>query len=209
MDFQYAFLLLGAATLATGVGLCWLVMRGRVTGAAAQATAEAQDAFQAELAIARQRSESLDSERQMAVANFEKLSFQTGQLRETLDEAHAEQTRLAERAAQVETLEAELTTLRELEKASRQELRMLSTSDAESVEALKRVSARLAEIEDEDAALKRALANNLDQATRLPVLESEVLALQNLAKTIQDDFSALLEAQRNFTAASSALQDVS
>jgi|GEM_PF-6187166 len=209
MDFQYSFLFLGAASLATGVGLCWLVMRGRATGASAQAAADAQNAFQAELAIARRRSESLDSERQLAVANFEKLSFQTGQLRETLDEAHAEQTRLIERAAQVETLEAELLALQEREKATLQELRILSTSDAECVEALKQVSARLAEIEDEDAALKRTLADNLEQATRMPLLESEVLALQDLAKTIQDDFSALLEAQRNFIAASSALQDVS
>ena len=209
MDLQHSFLLLGATSLATGIGLCWLVMRGRIAGAQAQAAADAEHVFQAELTTARQRTASIDDERQRAVANFEKLSFQTDQLRETLDEAHAEHTRLAERAAQVETLEDELLALQAREQTSQRELRMLSTSDAESVEALKRVSARLAEIEDEDAALKRALADNLDQATRLPVLESEVLALQNLAKTIQDDFSALLEAQRNFTAASSALQDVS
>ena len=47
------------------------------------------------------------------------------------------------------------------------------------------------------------------QATQLPVLETEVIVLQSLAKTIQKDFQVLLEVQRNFTAASSALQDVS
>ena len=179
--------------------------------------------MQAELATAQKRIQSLDGEQLLAVENFDKLNLQATQWREALDQARAEQVQLAERAAQVEMLEAKLLALQEQEKASQQELQLLSPSDAESVQSLKRVSARLAELEDEDAALKRDLkatpaasedpserpATPAAQVTQLPVLETEVLALQSLAKTIQQEFLVLLEGQRNFTAASSALQDVS
>ena len=223
MDFPYSSLLIAAASLVTGIALCWLALRGRIAAAAAQGRAATRSAMQAELLTAQMRVRSLDEECLVAVENFDKLNLQATQLREALDQARIEQGQLAERAAQVEVLEGKLLALQEQEKASRQELQLLSTSDAESVEALKRVSAQLAQLEDEDAALARGLARapapGLDpgkepaepnaRATQLPVLETEVLALQSLAKTIGQEFQVLLEVQRNFTAASSALQDVS
>ena len=239
MDFQYSCLLATAASFVTGAALSWLALRGRIAAAAAQAGSDARSAAQVEVAKAQRRASSFDEDCQLANANVDKLNDQTAQLRdaldqaqagqmqlrEALDQAHAGQAQLAERAAHVETLEAKLLALQDQEKASQQELQTLSASDAESVEALKRVSARLAELEDEDAALKLELAAAyappaaetpieapaapIEQATQLPALETEVVALQSLAKTIQEEFLALLEVQRNFTAASSALQDVS
>ena len=212
MDFQISSLLIAAAGLVTGIALCWLTLRGRIAAAAAQGRSTARSALQPELAKAQKRVRSLDDERLLAVEKFDKLSLQASQWREALDQARVEQTQLAERAAQVDALEVRLLALQEREKASQQELLLLSSSDAASVEALKRVSARLAEFEDEDGALMRELAAApapATRATQLPVLETEVLALQSLAKTIQDEFGVLLEVQRNFTAASSALQDVS
>ena len=223
MDFQYSSLLIAATSLVTGIALCWLALRGRIAAAAAQGRAVARSVMQAELLTAQMRVRSLDEECLVAVEKFDKLNLQATHWREALDQARIEQGQLAERAAQVEVLEGKLLALQEQEKASRQELQLLSTSDAESVEALKRVSAQLAQLEDEDAALARGLARapapGLDpgkepaepnaRATQLPVLETEVLALQSLAKTIGQEFQVLLEVQRNFTAASSALQDVS
>ena len=223
MDFQYSSLLIAAASLVTGIALCWLALRGRIAAAAAQGKSAARSALQVELATAKKRVRSLDGERLLAVENFDKLKLQASQWREALDQAGDAQTQLAERVAQVDALEAKLLALQEQEKASQQELQVLSTSDAESVEALKRVSARLARLEDEDAALERdlkapraapegpseRLAAPAAQATQLPVLETEVIALQGLAKTIQEEFLVLLEVQRNFTTASSAFQDVS
>ncbi|MEO7159056.1 MAG: hypothetical protein ABIX00_00835, partial [Polaromonas sp.] len=47
------------------------------------------------------------------------------------------------------------------------------------------------------------------QATQLPVLETEVIVLQTLAKTIQQEFQLLAELQRNFTLTSTTVQDFS
>ena len=223
MDFQYFSLLIAAVGLVTGIALCWLALRGRIAAAAAQARSAARSVMQAELLTAQNRVRSLDEECLVAVENFDKLKLQATQWREALDQARVEKGQLAERAAQVEILEGKLLALQELEKASQQELQLLSTSDAASVEALRRVSAQLAQLEDEDAALAHKLAKVpvaaqdpgkesatlTAQATQLPVLETEVIALQDLAKTIRQEFQALLEVQHNFTAASSALQDVS
>ena len=223
MDFQYSSLLIAAASLVTGIALCWLALRGRIAAAAAQGKTQARSAMQAELVTVQKRVQLLDGEQLLAVENFDKLNLQATQWREALDQARVEQAQLAERAAQVEILEAKLLALQVQEKASQQELLILSTSDAESVEALKRVSARLAQLEDEDAAHARGVATvpaatqdpgkesatPNEPATQLPVLETEVIALQDLAKTIRQEFQVLLEVQRNFTAASSALQDVS
>ena len=223
MDFQYSYLLIAASGLVAGSALCWLALRGRIAAAALQARSAARSVVQAELLTVQKRVRSLDEECLVAVENFDKLNLQANQWREALDCARVEKVQLAERAAQVEILEGKLLALQEREKAGRQELQLLSTSDAESVEALKRVSAQLAQLEDEDAAQARnrdkvsvaaqdpgkQSATPNAQATQLPVLETEVIALQDLAKIIRQEFQVLLEVQRNFTAASSALQDVS
>ena len=223
MDFQYSSLLIAASGLVIGSALCWLALRGRIAAAALEARSAARSLVQAELLKVQKRVRSLDEECLVAVENFDKLNLQATQWREALDIARVEKVQLAERAAQVEILEGKLIALQEREKESQQELQLLSTSDAESVEALKRVSAQLAQLEDEDSAQARnrdkvpvvaqdpgkqsATANA--QASQLPVLETEVIALQDLAKKIRQEFQVLLEVQRNFTAASSALQDVS
>ena len=152
MDFQYSSLVIALGGLVTGIALCWLALRGRIAAAAAQARSAARSVMQAELLTVQKRVRSLDEECLVAVENFDKLNLQATQLREALDHARVEKVQLAERAAQVEILEGKLLALQELEKASQQELQLLSTSDAESVEALKRVSAQLAQLEDEDVA---------------------------------------------------------
>ena len=219
MDSQSLSLLIAAASLITGILFCWLLMRGRIAAAAAQGKSEVQT----ELSLAKERVRSLDDDRQLAVANYEALKGQAAQWREALDLARNEQAQLAERASRVATLEAKLLTLQEQEKASQQEFLRLSASDADNTQSLKLVAARLVEAEDENAALKRdvaAISSKREEpnarpatpeaeVTQLPVLETEVLALQSLAKTIQQEFLVLLDVQRNFTAASSALQDVS
>ncbi len=175
MDSQSLPVLTAAASFVTGVLLCWLVMRGRISAAAAQAKPEVQT----ELTLAKE-----------------------------------------ERGR---TLEARLLTLQDQEKASQQALLLMSASDAENTESLKSVFARLVELEDENAALKRDVAPisstpqapnerpaTLDaEVTQLPVLEAEVLALQRLAKTIQLEFQLLAELQRNFTLTSTTIQEFS
>ncbi|MEO6322869.1 MAG: hypothetical protein ABIR56_19480 [Polaromonas sp.] len=220
MDSQTLTVLIGAASLVMGVLACWLVMRGRIAAAAAQGKAKVES----ELAKARERIQALDGDRQLAATASEALKVQAAQSREALGLARKEQGQLAERAAQVATLEARLLTQQAQEKASQQALQRVTASDADNTQSLKRVSDRLVEVEGENATLKRNLADisatleDLNrrpaitpetQESQLPILEIEVLELQSLAKTLQQEFLVLQEVQRNFTAASSALQDVS
>ena len=220
MDSQTLTVLIGAASLVIGVLACWLVMRGRIAAAAAQGQSKAEG----ELVKAREHIQTLNDAHQAAAATSEALTAQAAQSREALALARKEQGQLTERNAQVATLEARLLTLQAQEKTSQQDLQRLTASDADSSQSLKRVSDRLAEVEAENATLKRSLADThatlealnalaaikpAMQPSQLPVLEAEVLELRSLAKTIQQEFVVLQEVQRNFTAASSALQDVS
>ena len=220
MDSQTLTVLIGAASLVIGVLACWLVMRGRIAAAAAQGKAKAEG----ELVKAREQIQALTDARHAAITSSEALTAQAAQSREALALARKEQGQLAERTAQVATLEARLLALQAQEKTSQQDVQRLKASDADSSQSLKRVSDQLAEAEAENATLKRSLADTRAtlealnalaaikpamQASQLPVLEAEVLELRSLAKTIQQEFVVLQEVQRNFTAASSALQDVS
>lgn len=222
MDSQSLTVLIGAASLVVGVLACWLVMRGRIAAAAAQGKAKVE----IELVKATERMQALDADRQATVANYEEMmKAQAAKSRDALSQARQEQTRqLSEREARGATLEAQLLALQAQEKASQQELKRALASNTDHLQSLRRESDRLAATEGENATLKRNLADISatledlnrrpaitpeEQATQLPILEIEVLELQSLAKTIQQEFLVLQEVQRNFTAASSALQDVS
>lgn len=222
MDSQSLTVLIGAASLVVGVLACWLVMRGRIAAAAAQGKAKVE----IELVKATERMQALDADRQATVANYEEMmKAQAVKSRDALSQARQEQTRqLSEREARMATLEAQLLALQAQEKASQQELKRALASNTDHLQSLTRESDRLAVTEGENATLKRNLADISatledlnrrpaitpeEQATQLPILEIEVLELQSLAKTIQQEFLVLQEVQRNFTAASSALQDVS
>ena len=222
MDSQSLTVLIGAASLVVGVLACWLVMRGRIAAAAAQGKAKVE----IELVKATERMQALDADRQATVANYEEMmKAQAAKSRDALSQARQEQTRqLSEREARGATLEAQLLALQAQEKASQQELKRALASNTDHLQSLRRESDRLAATEGENATLKRNLADisatledlnrrppttREEQATQLPILEIEVFELQSLAKTIQQEFLVLQEVQRNFTAASSALQDVS
>ena len=222
MDSQSLTVLIGAASLVVGVVACWLVMRGRIAAAAAQGKAKVE----IELVKATERMQALDADRQATVANYEEMmKAQAAKSRDALSQARQEQTRqLSEREARGATLEAQLLALQAQEKASQQELKRALASNTDNLQSLRRESDRLTATEGENATLKRNLADISatledlnrrpaitpeEQATQLPILEIEVFELQSLAKTIQQEFLVLQEVQRNFTAASSALQDVS
>ena len=222
MDSQSLTVLIGAASLVVGVVACWLVMRGRIAAAAAQGKAKVE----IELVKATERMQALDADRQATVANYEEMmKAQAAKSRDALSQARQEQTRqLSEREARGATLEAQLLALQAQEKASQQELKRALASNTDHLQSLRRESDRLTATEGENATLKRNLADisatledmnrrppttREEQATQLPILEIEVFELQSLAKTIQQEFLVLQEVQRNFTAASSALQDVS
>ncbi|MDB5928356.1 MAG: tolA protein [Polaromonas sp.] len=199
---------------------------------ASQPDAQAKSKIQNELADAKKRQRVLEDERQSAIANCEKANLQARQLREALELAQNEQAQLAGQAAQLPALQARLLALQQenqQQQAGQHALqRQLAACGIEQTEALKLAAGRLAELQLENAALKEdaatvaALLAEQKEAppaitpasaptgpTQLPVLEREVVALQSLAKTIQQEFELFAEMQRTFTLTSTTVQDFS
>jgi DNA repair exonuclease SbcCD ATPase subunit len=185
MDSQSLPVLIAVASLVTGILLCWLVMRGHVSAAAAQGKTNVQ----AELALAQAHSRTREEEHQRAVADYEALNRQASQWREALDLARQEQTKLAEQTSQLPILEARLLALEDENTALKHDVASMSTSLQEQK---MRPAAQPAPV---------------TQATQLPVLEEEVIALQTLAKTIQQEFQLMAELQRIFTLTSTTIQE--
>ena len=176
-----------------------------------------------DLVLARERIEALGAERQLAQAMHEQFAQQAEQRRGSSELVSQQEGQLAEQASQMTLLKAELLACQERETAGQQALQRQSASDAKSAQSLKQVFIRIGEASHENAALKNdlaAMAARLEDSTassaaplahvtELPLVEIQVVELQSLAKSIQQEFLVLAEVQRSFTAASSALQDVS
>jgi len=174
--------------------------------------AKARSEALAEQTQAKEYFHSLEKNQQIAAASAQALKLDAERLREALDLAQKEQARAAQQAAQVPALEARLAALQRQDASTQQATLRGADSQAESAEALKRANARLLALEQENATLKRsaaAVATSAQaarpaaaptvQATQLPVLEEQVLALQNLEKAIKKEFQLLSELQRNVT----------
>ena len=161
---------------------------------------------------------SLEKNQQVAAASAQALKRDADQLREALDLAQKELARAAQQAAQVPALHAQLAALQNQDASNRQV--------PESADALKRAQARVLALEQENATLKRNAASAASaspasmpaarpaaapavQATQLPVLEEQVLALQNLEKAIKKEFQLLSELQRNVTLTSATRHEFS
>jgi hypothetical protein len=149
---------------------------------------------------------SLEKNQQAAAISAQALKLEADQLRQALDRAQKEQALAAQKAAQVPALQAQLAALQS------QNQNTINQQSAESVEALKRIQARVLTLEQENATLKRSTAalaapaqaartaaGPTLQATQLPALEEQVLGLQNLEKAIKKEFLLLSEIQRNVT----------
>ena len=173
--------------------------------------AKARSEALAEQTQAKEYFHSLEKNQQIAAASAQALKLDAERLREALDLAQKEQARAAQQAAQVPALEARLAALQRQDASTQQATLRGADSQAESAEALKSANARLLALEQENATLKRsaAVATSAQaarpaaaptvQATQLPVLEEQVLALQNLEKAIKKEFQLLSELQRNVT----------
>ena len=223
MDPLSISLLIATAGLFTGWVLCWLVMRSRTASATARGKSQGQTSMLPDLVLARERIEALGAERQLAQANHEQFAQQAEEWRGASELARQQEVQLAEQASQITFIKAELLACQEHESASQEALQRQSASDAKSAQSLKQIFIRVGEASHENAALKINLAGmaarlkdstaaraaSLAHVTELPLVEIQVVELQNLAKSIQQEFLVLAEVQRNFTAASSALQDVS
>ncbi|MGV8804635.1 MAG: hypothetical protein ACWA6Y_06710 [Polaromonas sp.] len=218
MDTQFFSLMVAAASFFAGLVLGWLLIRGRL-GAAERA----RSAVQVELAKAQESARALNAERQQTLERCANLTQQADESRLALEVAQHERKQLAQQAARASTLEASLLALQTQEKASAQQLQQASTRQADSAEALNMATRQLTEADGENLTLKQQLAElsaTLDELkarpaptpvlapTQLPVLETEVIALQDLAKSIEEEFLRIADAHRHHAAAAAALAEI-
>lgn len=206
----------GAQVAALQAELATLQAQEQATRADA---AKAKAAALAEQTQAKDYFRSLEKNQQAALASTQALKLEGDQLREALEVARQEQARAAQHAAQVPALQARLAALENQDASNQQAaLRKTAPQAAESAEALKRTQARVLALEQENATLKRnaaamPAANPAaapgQQATQLPVLEEQVMALQKLEKAIKKEFELLSELQRNVTLTSATRHEFS
>lgn len=122
--------------LALGLGLLWGAARARRESEAgreqalASARAEAQAEALARIAAAQERVRGLESERAGLQAELQQLKAQASAWREALDTARDERAQMAERAARVPALEAQLQEQGQLAQALRQQLAALQAQAA-------------------------------------------------------------------------------
>ena len=178
--------------------------------------ARAKSEAQAEQIQAKEYFRSLEKNQQLAAANIQTLKLEADKLRDALDQARKQQADAKQQAAQIPALEARLVALQNKEQASKQAALRDAQGHQENAESLKRAQARVATLEQENAMLKRSAAAHTvsssqavqprpaaapatQSATQLPVLEEQVVALQNLEKAIKKEFQLLAELQRNVT----------
>ena len=196
MDSKSLTVVIAIACLVIGALVCWLAMRGRTSAAAPQT---AHPGAQAELAQAKERARQLEADHQTAVANHEKLKLQVAQLRESLDLAQKEQTKLAEKAALVSGLELRLRALQEQEKAGQPAAQAKAKAQNELADAKKRIRVleeerQAAVTNDEKSKLQATqlrealelaqieqaqLAQLAERAAQVPALEARLLAMHD------------------------------
>lgn len=171
--------------------------------------ARARSEAQAEQAQAKEYFRSLEKNQQLAAANTQTFKVEADGLRDALNQARKEQADARQQAAQIPALEARLVALQNKEQTIQQAALSGAQGHQENAELLKRAQARVAALEQENVMLKRsAIAQPAPSsppppatapATQLPVLEEQVVALQNLEKAIKKEFQLLAEVQRNVT----------
>ncbi len=183
-------------------------MRGRTADAASAAAAQGKAETQVELASFKERVRSLEEDRQLALTGHEALTAQANQWREALDLARDERAQLAERVSRMPVLEAQVAALQEQQRVNQQDFLRVSTSEAEKTQASQSASARLAAVEQANAALERELVSAKavlqdvserrttleSEATRIPVLEEKLAQTEQSLTTIRLQAADLREA---------------
>jgi len=158
----------------------------------------------AEQARAKEYFQLLEKNQQLAVASAQTIKLDADKLRASLEQSRKDHAQAMQQAAQIPELEARLMALQNKEQLNQQ----AAQRHEKSTELLVLSKSRVAMLEHENAVLQRSAASllvpalptpNAKSATQLPVLEEQVVALQNLEKAIKKEFQLLAELQRNVT----------
>ena len=185
-------------------------LQAQLTALQAQEIAARADAAKArsdalaEQVQAKEYFQLLEKNQQLAAASAQTIKLDADKLRATLEQSRKDHAQALQQAAQIPELEARLAALQDKEHLNQQAAQRGAQSHEKSAELLVLSKSRVAMLEHENAVLKRSAAvlvpaSQTHSSTQLPVLEEQVVALQNLEKTIKKEFQLLAELQRNVT----------
>ena len=211
-DFSELGLVL--VSLAAGVVLSWLLVRGRTRSVVDAAVARAEASAQGELAQLRERVRAAEEAKQEDRAAYDRLKLESESLRNELDNERDETAKLAERATRVPGLEQETSKLTESLQLSGVEVLRVSSDAAQKGQAVTLLMERVSDLE----AANDSLAHKLEQANdaqtaaaeRKATLEEQTVHIPGLerdlavAKTETERLGTQLTALREAAGAETA-----
>ncbi len=162
-EFVYISVATALVGLVLGLLLGYLFARKMRASESEVSAEKIRGEFAAEIATARERVRSVESENQRVKVEVANLSGQSNDWRNALDTARDERAQLAERAARVPILDSQLTELSDKFQESQLEILRLSKSEAEKVRALSNDQLRFAELEASTNEERQKLIANVEQ----------------------------------------------
>lgn len=165
MTNEFAFISVAVALIGLILGLVlgYLIARKMRSSESEVLAEKIRSEFAAEIATARERVRSMESENQRAKIEAANLSSQNNDWRNALDTARDERAQLAERAARVPILDSQLAEVNERFQESQQEILRLSKSEAEKARAHSNEQLRFSELEASTTAERQKLIADAKQ----------------------------------------------
>lgn len=181
---EITFTLAIVASMLAGIAVVYVFMKGRTASIVSAAVAQAQAVLQGETGQLRERARALEEARAAAQDAHDALKKQAESWRDALDTARDDTAKLTERASRVQTLEAELDSLREQLRQSQSESRLIAEDRAQKATALDNVKERLQSLQEHVASLEQRSEQTTtalnDSNERKAALEEQVAAIPAL-----------------------------
>ncbi|MGV4661385.1 DNA recombination protein RmuC [Burkholderia pseudomallei] len=182
-----AILILG---LVVGAVIAWLLARNREGVRVQAAAAQAQSASQVQAAQLEERLRGMAEDLRIARDTREQLERQSNALRDELANVRDELARLSERSSRVPALEAEILKFGEQVRSGADELRLISTSEAQKQQLVASLTERVNQFESDNRELAHKLAltsTSLQEAhERKAALEGQVSRIPELERKIAE-----------------------
>lgn len=182
-----AILILG---LVVGAVIAWLLARNREGVRVQAAAAQAQSASQVQAAQLEERLRGMAEDLRIARDTREQLERQSNALRDELANVRDELARLSERSSRVPALEAEILKFGEQVRSGADELRLISTSEAQKQQLVASLTERVNQFESDNRELAHKLtltSTSLQEAhERKAALEGQVSRIPELERKIAE-----------------------
>lgn len=189
--------------LVIGAVIAWMLARSRNDMRVQAAVSQAQSASQVQVAQLEERLRATTEDLRLAREAREQLERQAKDTRDELDRVRDEQARLAERSSRVPALEAEILKLGEQVSTGAEQLRQVSTSEAQKQQLVASLTEQVSQLECESKEVTHKLgltSTSLQEANeRKAALEEQVSRIPELERRISETEELLSSANGQLT----------